>query len=130
MELASRPLPARPGQTTGPAQPARLTPAGARSNNSDADTELIRVITSMRRQNETVDQRSARAAYVVYQQRYGARAATSQIADGGIPPADLLATFQWLARMPGVSDRAEVNEVVVATLNKAAANGGIAGTSP
>ena len=99
-------------------------------NNSDADTELIRVITSMRLQNETVDQRSARAAYVVYQQRYGARATTTQIADGGIPPADLLATFQWLARMPGVSDRAEANDVVVATLNKATANRGIAGTSP
>jgi len=87
-------------------------------NDASADTELIRVVNSMRRQSETLDERSARTAYVAYVSRYGPRARTTDAGDIGIPASDLLATFAWLTRMPGISDRAEINDQVVATLNK------------
>jgi hypothetical protein len=94
--------------------------AAVRNRSDDAaDAELIRVVDSMRKQNEPLDQRSAGAAYIVFQRRYGPR---PRIPDAGaidIPLSDQLATFTWLARMPGVSGRAEVNDVVVATLNHA-----------
>src|SRR5438093_508881 len=89
-------------------------------NDTSADTELIRVVNSMRRQNETLDEQSARTAYVAYVGRYGPRARTTDAGDIGIPPSDLLATFAWLTRMPGVSDRPDVNDRVVATLKKTA----------
>jgi len=94
--------------------------AAVRNRNDDAaDAELIRVVNSMRQQNETPDERSARDAYVVFQRRYGARprSTNADAIDVSIP--DQLATFAWLVRMPGVSDRSEVNDVVVATLNNA-----------
>jgi hypothetical protein len=87
-------------------------------NDASADTELIRVVNSMRRQSETLDERTARTAYVAYVSRYGPRARTPDAGDIGIPASDLLATFAWLTRMPGVSDRAEINDQVVATLKK------------
>ncbi len=94
--------------------------AAVRNRSDDAaDAELIRVVDSMRQQNEPVDERSARATYVVFQRRYGPR---PRVADGGaidISLPDQLATFTWLARMPGMSGNAEVNDVVVATLNNA-----------
>jgi hypothetical protein len=70
------------------------------------DSELVRIVNSMRQQNETIDDRSARAAYIVYRRRFGAKAQPSGAADIGIPVADQLATFMWLTRIPGVSDRA------------------------
>jgi hypothetical protein len=87
-------------------------------NDASVDIELIRVVNSMRLQNETLDERSARTAYVAYVSRYGPRARTTDAGDIGIPASDLLATFAWLTRTPGVSDRAEINDQVVATLNK------------
>jgi len=94
--------------------------AAIRNRNDDAgDAELIRVVNSMRQQNESLDDRTARAAYVVFERRYGPR---QRVPDGGsidVPLPDQLATFTWLARMPGVSGRTEVDDVVVATLNKA-----------
>jgi len=92
-------------------------------NDTAADTELIRVVTAMHRQNEMLDQRSARAAYVAYVHRYGPRAQTPETGDGGIPAADLVATFVWLTRMSGVSDGVDINDHVIATLNKAAGKG-------
>ena len=93
--------------------------AAARNRSDDAgDAELVRIVNSMRQQNETPDERSARAAYAVFERRYGAR---PRVPDAAIEISlsDQLATFTWLARIPGVSGRAEVNDVVVATLNKA-----------
>jgi Flp pilus assembly protein TadD len=87
-------------------------------NNDEADAELIRVLNSMRQQNEDVDGQSARTAYVAFQRRYGTRATTS-VTDIGLSPTDQLATFTWLTRMPGISDRAANDAIVVATLNKA-----------
>ena len=87
-------------------------------NDTSGDTELIRVVNSMRRQNEALDEQSARNVYVAYVNRYGPRARATDAGDIGIPASDLLATFAWLTRMPGVSDRPEVNDQVVATLNK------------
>ena len=92
-------------------------------NDTAADTELIRVVTAMRQQNEMLDQRSARAAYVAYVRRYGPRARTTDARDSGVPVADLVATFVWLARMSGVSDGADINDQVIATLNKTARKG-------
>src|SRR5215813_2383722 len=73
----------------------------------------------MRQQNESLDERSPRAAYVVFERRYGPRPRVPD--DGGIdlPVPDQLATFTWLVRMPGASGRAEVNDVIVATLHNA-----------
>jgi hypothetical protein len=94
--------------------------AAVRNRSDDsADAELVRVVNSMRQQNATPDERSARAAYVVFQLRYGPR---PRVIDAGaidVPLPDQLATFTWLVRMTGVSGRAEVNDVVVATLNNA-----------
>jgi hypothetical protein len=88
-------------------------------NDEAADAELIRVVNSMRQQKESLDERSARAAYVVFQRRYGPRPRVTDTGAIDIPLPDQLATFTWLARMPAVSGRAEVNDVVVATLNNA-----------
>jgi Tfp pilus assembly protein PilF len=94
--------------------------AAVRNRNDDAaDAELIRVVNSMRQQNESLDERSARAAHVVFLRRYGPRPRVPDAGAIDIPLPDQLATFTWLARMPGVSGRAEVNDVVVATLNNA-----------
>jgi hypothetical protein len=93
--------------------------AAARNRSDDAgDAELVRIVNSMRQQNETPDERSGRAAYAVFERRYGARPRVPDAAID-ISLSDQLATFTWLARMPGVSGRTEVNDVVVATLNKA-----------
>jgi hypothetical protein len=89
-------------------------------NDTASDAELIRVVTAMRQQNEMLDQRSARAAYVAYVRRYGPRTRTTDAGDSGIPAADLVATFMWLARISGVSDGAAIDDQVVATLNKTA----------
>jgi hypothetical protein len=90
-------------------------------NRSDesADAELIRVVNSMRQQNEALDERSARAAYAVFQRRYGPRASAGNGEAIDVPLPDQLATFTWLARMPGVAGRSDVDDVVVATLNTA-----------
>ena len=94
--------------------------AAVRNRSDDAaDAELIRVVNSMRKQNEAPDERSARAAYDVFQRRYGPRPRATDAGAIDLPIPDQLATFTWLARMPGVSDRAEVDDVVVATLNNA-----------
>jgi Tfp pilus assembly protein PilF len=94
--------------------------AAVRNRNDDAaDAELIRVVNSMRQQNESLDERSARAAHVVFLRHYGPRPRVPDAGAIDIPLPDQLATFTWLARMPGVSGRAEVNDVVVATLNTA-----------
>jgi hypothetical protein len=88
-------------------------------NNSDADAELIRVVDSMRRQNESLDARTARDAYNGYVRRYGPRGQTAQEKDPGLPPADLLATYLWLTRMPGMSsDNPKANDYVLMALNK------------
>lgn len=93
--------------------------AAVRNRNDDAgDAELIRVVNSMRQQNEPIDARSARAAYVIYRQRFDANAQPSAAADIGGPIADQLATFVWLTRIPGVSDRPEVDQTVTASLNR------------
>jgi len=92
--------------------------AALRNRNDDAaDAELIRVVSSMRQQNEMLDDGSARTAYAVYRRRYGARSSPSDGRDVGIPLADQLATFVWLTRIPGVSDRTEIDNEIVATLN-------------
>jgi hypothetical protein len=94
--------------------------AAVRNRSDDtADAELIRVVNSMRQQNEALDERSARAAYVAFQGRYGPRPRATDTGAIDVSLPDQLATFTWLARMPGVSGRAEVNDVVVATLNNA-----------
>lgn len=94
--------------------------AAVRNRSNDAgDAELIRVVNSIRQQNEPLDERSARAAYVVFERRYGPRQRPSDTGAIDVPIADQLATFTWLARMPGVSGRADINDVVVATLNTA-----------
>jgi hypothetical protein len=94
--------------------------AAVRNRNDDAsDAELIRIVNSMRQQNEPLDERSAQSAYVVFQRRYGPR---RRVIEGGaidIPVPDQLATFTWLTKMSGVSGRAEIDDVVVATLNNA-----------
>lgn len=88
-------------------------------NDNDADTELIRVVDSMRRQNEALDSGSARGAYLVYVRRYGPRARAKYETDPRLPPADLLATYVWITRMPGIyHDDPEVNERVLTTLNE------------
>lgn len=88
-------------------------------NDNDADTELIRVVDSIRRQNEALDLAPARSAYLVYVRRYGPRARAKYESDPGLPAADLLATYLWLTRMPGMyKDNPEVNEQVVMTLNQ------------
>src|SRR5262245_15233698 len=90
--------------------------AAVRNRNDDAaDAELIRIVNSMRQQNEPLDERSAREAYVVFERRYGPRPRVPD-APLDISLSDQLATFTWLARMPGVSGRAEVNDVVVTAL--------------
>jgi hypothetical protein len=86
-------------------------------NNDEADDEFVRVVNSMRQQNESLDNRWARNAYVVFQRRYSARVSSTNAGAIGLPLPDQLATFMWLTRMPGVSDRAEVNDRVVATMN-------------
>ena len=94
--------------------------AAVRNRSDDtADSELIRIVNSMRQQNESLDERSARAAYAVFQRRYapGASARNGEPID--VPLVDQLATFTWLVRMPGVSGRSEVDEGVVTTLNNA-----------
>jgi len=91
--------------------------AAARNRSDDAgDAELVRIVNSMRQQNEPLDERSARAAHAVFERRYGPR---PRVPDAAIDLSlsDQLATFTWLAGMPGVSGRAEVNDAVVATLN-------------
>ena len=94
--------------------------AAVRNRSDDAgDAEFIRVVNSMRQQNESLDDRSARAAYAVFQQRYGPRPRATDAGAIDVSLPDQLATFTWLARMPGVSGRAEVNDVVVATLTNA-----------
>jgi hypothetical protein len=94
--------------------------AAVRNRSDDsADAELVRVVNSMRQQNEALDERSARAAYIVFERRYGPRPRVTDAGAIDIPLPDQLATFTWLARIPGVSGRAEVNDVVVATLNNA-----------
>jgi hypothetical protein len=94
--------------------------AAVRNRSNDAaDAELIRVVNSMRQQNETPDERSARDAYVVFQRRYGPRPRPTDAEAIDVPVSDQLATFTWLVRLTGVSGRAEVNDVVVATLNNA-----------
>jgi hypothetical protein len=93
--------------------------AAARNRSDDAgDAELVRIVNSMRQQNETPDERSARAAYDVFERRYGARPRAPDAAID-ISLSDQLATFTWLARMPGMSGRVEVNDVIIATLNNA-----------
>jgi hypothetical protein len=88
-------------------------------NDNAADTELIRVVNSMRRQNEMLDERSVRAAYVVLVRRYGPRQRAKEEGDIDIPAADLLATFRWLTRTPGgYNDNPEVDNYVVMTLNR------------
>ena len=88
-------------------------------NNETGDAELVRVVNSMRQQNEPLDERSARAAYVVFERRHGPRPRVPDEGASDVPVPDQLATFTWLVRMPGVSGRAEVNDVVVATLHNA-----------
>ena len=92
-------------------------------NDTAADTELIRVVNSMRQQNEMPDERSARAAYAAFVRRYGPRSQTTDARDSGISTPDLVATFMWLTRISGVSDGADVNDQVIATLNKTAGKG-------
>jgi len=87
-------------------------------NGSDADAEFIRVVDSMRRQKETLDARAARDADAVYIRRYGARRQPVDEAAVGLPAAELLATYLWLTRMPGLSkDSPDVDDSVVTTLN-------------
>jgi hypothetical protein len=87
-------------------------------NDENADAELIRVADSMRRENEALDDRSARDAYAVYQRRYGANAHAANLPEIDLAPADQLATFQWLTRKPGVSERADTDQAISATLTR------------
>ena len=48
-------------------------------NNETGDAELVRVVNSMRQQNEPLDERSARAAYLVFQSHYGPRPRTTAV---------------------------------------------------
>jgi hypothetical protein len=88
-------------------------------NGSDADAEFIRVVDSMRRQNETLEARAARDAYTVYIRRYGPRRRAADEVDVGLAATDLLATYLWLTRMAGTyKDSPDVNDSVVTTLNQ------------
>ena len=86
-------------------------------NDSAADSEFVRVVDAMRRQNEGLEQRLARNAYQVYVRRYGPRGRAAAEGDIPLPPADRLATFLWLAQTSGVADNPEVKEYVLMTLN-------------
>jgi hypothetical protein len=87
-------------------------------HNDAADAELIRVVDSMRRQNEMIDTRTARDAYTVYVREYGSRTRAGSGAEPGLPASELLATYLWLTHTPGVStENPEVNDAVLAALN-------------
>ena len=88
-------------------------------NDDDADPELMRVANSMRQQNETLDERSARDVHVTYVHRYGPNASRTAPKTLEVSAADQLATYTWLIGMPGISDRAEVREYVLAMLKEA-----------
>jgi hypothetical protein len=70
-----------------------------------ADAELIRVVNSMRQQNEALDDQSARGAYVIFQRRSGGHASATNAGDIDVTPADQLAAFVWLTRMSAVGRR-------------------------
>jgi hypothetical protein len=100
-------------------------------NNDAGDGELIRVVDAMRRQNEDLDVRSARSAYSAFSRRYGPRAVAGLRADvDDIPAAERLATFAWLARMPGVAERVETTDYVTATLKAASTGTGATASAP
>jgi Tfp pilus assembly protein PilF len=93
--------------------------AALRNRNDDpAEAEMIRVAASMRQQNEPVDDRSARAAYVAFRHRYGPNAPPSDPSVVGISAAEQLATFRWLTQKPGVSERPDVDTAISTTLTK------------
>src|SRR5689334_6274323 len=96
----------------------QLAAVGNRRDDA-ADAELVRIVNSMRQQNEPLDERSARAAYLVFQSHYGPRPRTTDATPIDVPLPDQLATFNWLTRMPAVAGRAEVVDLVVARLNNA-----------
>jgi len=98
----------------------RLQLAAVRNrNNETGAAELVCVVNSMRQQNEPLDERSARVE-VSSLNAATVRARGYPMRQRSIYRFPIkLATFTWLVRMPGVSGRAEVNDVVVATLHNA-----------
>jgi len=79
----------------------------------------MRVANSMRRENETLDARAARAVHAAYVHRYGPNASTTARETIDVSAADQLATYVWLIGMPEISDRAEIREYVLAMLTEA-----------
>ena len=95
----------------------RLQIAALRNSSSnEGDTELLRIANSMRQQNETPDNASARTIYVVYRTRYATRSPYIDPNTTGVTPADQLATLTWLSRFPGGADRDGTDDRIVATL--------------
>jgi hypothetical protein len=88
-------------------------------NDENAEPELMRVANSMRQQNETLDERAARAVHGAYVRRYGPNASRTVREATEVAAADQLATYVWLIAMPGISDRAEVRDYVLAMLKEA-----------
>jgi hypothetical protein len=94
----------------------RFQIAALRNRNGDAaDAELLRVATAMREQHEMPELTDARMLYAVYRMRYAQRRSPDPRAVG-VSPDDQRATFTWLTHMPGVSDRPEVDEQIIAAL--------------
>jgi hypothetical protein len=87
-------------------------------NDTEADTELIRVANAMRRDNETPDATSARALYQVFRSRYTRSRVEVDPKSIGVSVDDQLATFKWLAPMAGDDDSGDANARVIATLEQ------------
>jgi Tfp pilus assembly protein PilF len=95
----------------------RLQIAALRNSSSnEGDTELLRIANSMRQQNETPDNTSARTIYVVYRTRYATRSPYIDPNTTGVTVSDQLATLTWLSRFPGGSDRDGTDTRIVETL--------------
>ena len=100
----------------------RMQIVALRNGSTEAtDSELIKVGNSIRQQRDPIDTASARLLYSVYRFRY-AQSSGIDAHKVGVSPDDQLATFQWLAQMPDVSDGAQVDARVISALEKAGAH--------
>lgn len=90
--------------------------AALRNRGDEAEAELIRVAASMRVGNETPDPSSARAVHMAFVRRYGPRPSASPVS--GMSTADLLATYEWVIALPGVSEPDETRATVRAALRR------------
>ena len=100
----------------------RMQIAALKNGGSDAsDSELMKVGNVVRQQRDPIEIASARAIYGVYRFRY-AQGVGIDPHKVGISPDDQLATFEWLAHMPGVSDGEQVDARVTSVLKTAGAH--------